>query len=177
MGGHKPTKTYLRRYTGYVEQFDTLIHFLTVEEMLVYTAELKRPVEQTQEERLAAVESTIHALGLESCRGVKIGSSLARGISGGQAKRVNIGLALVTSPRVLFLDEPTSGLDSYTSNEVMTVVKNLASRGLTVLATIHSPTPYCFNLFDRLLLLLRGNVVYFGDSSTWLGSVDGSAWL
>ena len=89
---------------------------------------------------------------------------MARGISGGQAKRVNIGIALVTNPRVLFLDEPTSGLDSYTANEVMSVVKSLAQQGITVCATIHSPTPYTFNLFDRLLLLLRGDVAYFGPS-------------
>ena len=57
-------------------------------------------------------------LGSQRCRNVKIGTQLARGISGGQAKRVNIGIALVTNPRVLFLDEPTSGLDSYTANEV-----------------------------------------------------------
>ena len=66
--------------------------------------------------------------------------------------------------QVLFLDEPTSGLDSYTANEVMSVVKSLTSFGITVCATIHSPTPYCFNLFDRLLLLLRGQVAYFGPN-------------
>lgn len=52
------------------------------------------------------------------CRDVPIGDAMVKGISGGQAKRTNIGIALVTNPRVLFLDEPTSGLDSYTSNEV-----------------------------------------------------------
>ena len=55
----------------------------------------------------------------QRCRDVRIGNVLARGISGGQAKRVNIGIALVTNPRVLFLDEPTSGLDSYTANGVL----------------------------------------------------------
>ena len=77
---------------------------------------------------------------------------------------MNIGIALVTNPRVLFLDEPTSGLDSYTSNEVMTVVKTLTKTGITICATIHNPTPYCFNLFDRLMILLHGRVVYSGEN-------------
>jgi len=68
----------------------------------------------------------------------------------------------VTNPRVLFLDEPTSGLDSYTANEVMLVVKGLVKSGMTICATIHSPTPFAFNLFDRMQILLGGNVIYFG---------------
>lgn len=163
-GGERPSRMFLRRYTGYVEQFDTLLDILTVEEMLMYTAELKRPISQPAAEKQAAVEELLDVLALNTCRSVRIGSPLARGISGGQAKRVNIGIALVTNPRILFLDEPTSGLDSYTSNEVMSVVKSLATHGITVCATIHSPTSYTFNLFDRLLLLLRGQVAYFGEN-------------
>ena len=83
---------------------------------------------------------------------------------------MNIGIALVTNPRVLFLDEPTSGLDSYTSNEVMTVVKTLTKTGITICATIHNPTPYCFNLFDRLMILLHGRVVYSGENGVQRGS-------
>ncbi len=71
-------------------------------------------------------------------RDVVIGSAMVKGISGGQAKRTNIGIGLITNPRVLFLDEPTSGLDSYTSNEVMTVVKALVADGTTICATIVS---------------------------------------
>lgn len=163
IGGETPTRRFLRRYTGYVEQSDTLLDILTVEEMLLYTAELKRSVSEPEASKRAAVEEILDVLALDTCRDVLIGSPLARGISGGQAKRVNIGIALITSPRILFLDEPTSGLDSFTSNEVMTVVKALCSSGITVCATIHSPTPYCFSLFDRLLLLLRGEVAYFGQ--------------
>ena len=161
-GGQKPSKNFLRRYTGYVEQTDTLLPILTVEEMLLYTAELKRPMSDSHESKVADVEELLQVLALDSCRNVLIGSEMARGISGGQAKRVNIGIALITNPRVLFLDEPTSGLDSFTSNEVMSVVKSLSLKGITVCATIHSPTPYAFGLFDRMLLLLRGGAAYFG---------------
>ncbi|CAL8464553.1 g4088 [Coccomyxa elongata] len=184
--GVKPSSMFLRRYTGYVEQFDTLVDVLTVEEMLLYTAQLKRPLREDHASKSAAVDTLIHDLGLEGCRNTLIGNSMNRGISGGQAcchsshslkngclhpkhgcgmwraKRTNIGIAMITNPRVLFLDEPTSGLDSYTSNEVMTVVKQLVKSGITVCATIHSPTPYAFRLFDRMMLLLRGRVVYFG---------------
>lgn len=162
--GHPASRTFLRRYTGYVEQFDTLLANLTVAEMLMYTAELKNPLATPAATKVARVNAVIEQLALAPCRDVRIGSSLARGVSGGQAKRVNIGIALVTSPRVLFLDEPTSGLDSFTANEVMTVVKGLVKTGITICATIHSPTPYCFNLFDRLMILLRGRVVYAGEN-------------
>ena len=91
-------------------------------------------------------------------------SQFCRGISGGQAKRTNVALAMVVNPRVLFLDEPTSGLDSYTSNETMTVVKSLVQEGVTICATIHSPSPYTFALFDRLLVLVRGECVYHGPN-------------
>jgi ATP-binding cassette, subfamily G (WHITE), member 2 len=75
-------------------------------------------------------------------------------------------MAMVVNPRVLFLDEPTSGLDSYTANEVMTAVKALALEGITICATIHSPSPYTFDLFDRLLVLVRGDTVYFGHNGS-----------
>ena len=84
----------------------------------MYTAELKRPISEPLADKRQNVEEVIESLALESCRNVRIGNAMARGISGGQAKRVNIGIALVGSPRILFLDEPTSGLDSFTSHEV-----------------------------------------------------------
>ncbi len=55
--------------------------------------------------------------------------------------------------------------------QVMSVVKSLASHGITICATIHSPTPYTFNLFDRLLLLLKGRVVYFGPNGALIVNV------
>ena len=63
-----PTREYLRRYTGYVEQFDTLLPILTVEEMMLYTAELKRPMSESIESKKKAVEDLVIALGLDVCR-------------------------------------------------------------------------------------------------------------
>lgn len=160
----KPSINFLRRFTGYVEQFDTLLDILTVREMLLYTAEMKRPVEEPISVKEAVVDKYIEVLGLEVCKDTKIGNNMNRGISGGQAKRTNVALAMVVNPRVLFLDEPTSGLDSYTSNETMTVVKSLVNDGVTICATIHSPSPYTFALFDRLLVLVRGECVYHGPN-------------
>ena len=161
-GGEVPTKEFLRRYTGYVEQFDTLIPTLTVYEMLLYTAELKTPTSVSHADKVLKVEQVIEKLRLQDCRNTVIGDVLNRGISGGQAKRTNIGLALVAEPRVLFLDEPTSGLDSFTAHEVMMAIREVASSGITVIATIHSPSVATFNAFDSLLMLLNGKQVYFG---------------
>jgi ATP-binding cassette subfamily G (WHITE) protein 2 len=102
--GQKPSRAFLRRFTGYVEQFDTLLGILTVEEMLLYTAEMKRPITESLASKQNAVEEVLDCLALTSCRDVKIGNPLTKGISGGQAKRVNIGIAIITNPRVLFLD-------------------------------------------------------------------------
>jgi ABC-type lipoprotein export system ATPase subunit len=103
--GQKASAPFLRRYAGYVEQFDTLLPVLTPREMLLYTAELKRPMSEPRSAKREAVESVLDKLALRSCADVMIGSALQKGISGGQSKRTNIGIALVTSPRVLFLGE------------------------------------------------------------------------
>ncbi|KAK9865323.1 hypothetical protein WJX84_007950 [Apatococcus fuscideae] len=162
--GSKPTSNFLSRHTGYVEQFDTLIGNMTVREMLLYTAEMKTIRTMPMASKVAKVIQVLEQLSLTRCQDVIIGTPLTRGISGGQAKRTNIGLALVSDPRVLFLDEPTSGLDSFTANEVMKVVKGLVQNGITICATIHSPTPSTFRLFDRMMMLLRGQMVYNGPN-------------
>ncbi|CAK0786885.1 hypothetical protein CVIRNUC_010099 [Coccomyxa viridis] len=160
--GARPTQGFLKRHTGYVEQFDTLVPELTVREMLLYTAELKCPRSEPLSQKRRRVHQLLSTLALQGCAHTVIGNVLTRGISGGQAKRTNIGIALITNPQVLFLDEPTSGLDSYTTHEVMTVVRSLLGRGITICATIHCPPPHTFNLFDRVLIMQRGRVAYFG---------------
>ena len=161
-GGRKLAKNVLQNSVGYVEQFDTLVGELTVKQMLMYTAELRLPTTFSPAEKRARVEEVLSALALESCADTVIGSALVRGISGGQAKRVNIALAMISQPAIIFLDEPTSGLDSHMANEVARTLHGLAAAGRTIVCTIHSPTAYAFALFDELLMLKRGQVIYDG---------------
>jgi len=164
-GGSKAPSS-LKNLVGYVEQFDTLIGELTVEQMLMYTAELKLPRAIGREEKKRRVDSVIESLRLTKCRQTVIGNVLKRGISGGQAKRVNIALSLITQPSILCLDEPTSGLDSSMANEVCLLLSNLAQGGCTVVATVHSPTSYAFSLFNDLFMLhAGGRTVYRGAVS------------
>ena len=163
-----------RKRTGYVEQFDTLVGELTVGEMLMYTAELLLPAEMPLANRKHRVEQVIEQLKLDDCRDTVIGGVLKRGISGGQAKRVNIGLALIPSPPVLFLDEPTTGLDSHLANEVMLIVRQLATpeSGRIVVATMHTPTALAFSLFDHLMLLRAGETIYDGPRADCKGYME-----
>lgn len=89
-----------REETGYVEQFDTLVGELSVENMLRYTSELLC-CDLTKEQRISRVDDIIARLDLEKVRHNIIGTVLKRGISGGEAKRVNIGIALIPSPKVI----------------------------------------------------------------------------
>ena len=97
----------------------------------------------------------------------RIGNPLKRGISGGERRRLNIGIEMVTSPSLLFLDEPTSGLDARNALRVMRAILRLCRvTGRTVVCTIHQPRSNVYAMFDRLLLLDRGHTVYFGPAAT-----------
>lgn len=156
------TKDVLKSVSAYVEQNDALLANLTVRETLLYQAELKCDPAEPADVRETYVDKLLELLKLTPCRDVAVGDALSRRISGGQSKRANIGVALVTRPRVLFLDEPTSGLDSETSCDVVEVMRALAQSGVTVLATIHSPSSEAFRHFDALLMLRAGRVSYCG---------------
>jgi len=173
-GGEAPTRAFLRRFTGYVEQHDTLLPNLTVRELLVYQASMKRPVSEPWEAKLGAVALLLSRLGLGGAQDTVVGTALRRGISGGEARRANIGVALITEPKVLFLDEPTSGLDSFSADEVVQLLAGLAARGgVTVCATIHSPTAFAFGHFDRVLMLHGGRTVYSGPPGSMIGYFEG----
>lgn len=88
-----------------------------------------------------------------------------KGISGGERKRTSIGVELITDPSLIFLDEPTTGLDSFTATSVMETLGDLARKdNRTVISTIHQPNSDIFEMFDRLVLLAKGKIIYFNKA-------------
>lgn len=167
VNGKKRNENKFRSMAGYVDQEDLLLDTLTVRETLMFSAQLRLPESVPYTEKLSTVDRTLEILGLSHVANSRIGGGGVRGISGGEKRRVSIGVELVTSPSVLFLDEPTSGLDSYNAFMVVKTLTSLArDAGKTIIFTIHQPRSDVFQLFDDVLVLTKGNVLYFGAAST-----------
>jgi energy-coupling factor transporter ATP-binding protein EcfA2 len=111
------------------------------------------------------VKEVIKRLGLAKVVHTKVGTSMNRGLSGGERKRLNVAQELLTDPPVLLADEPTSGLDSVAALSLVDVLAEIASGGRTVLATVHQPSSKLFARFTKVLLLAEGRVIYFGPAS------------
>ena len=140
------------------------IGVLTVRESLRYAAELRLKENLPAETKEKRVQKILDMLGLEAVADTIVGDENSRGISGGQVKRLSIGVEIVSLPDLIFLDEPTTGLDSSIAYEVMAAVRNLANQNRTVICTIHQPSPQTYLLFDKLLLLAEGRVIYYGPA-------------
>merc|ERR1712137_1367000 len=164
--GELMTKSLFRKYCGYVRQDDVLLPNLTVRQTIEFYAALRLPKSLSRKERRQRVDETLSKLGLNHCQHSPIGGEKARGISGGEKRRVSIAVELIRNPTILFLDEPTSGLDARTSLSVIETLADLAhNHGHTIVCTIHQPRNQAFNLFDRLFLLARGREIYSGPIS------------
>lgn len=99
---------------AYVEQDDLMYQNLTVRETLTCAAQLRLSSSYTDAQKKERVDTIIRQLALSKCENSRIGGPNKRGVSGGERKRVSIGIELVTEPKLIFLDEPTSGLDAFT---------------------------------------------------------------
>jgi ABC-type multidrug transport system ATPase subunit/ABC-type multidrug transport system permease subunit len=146
-----------RRVVAYVMQDDLMFSFITVIETLRFAASLRLPRNFTPKQRQDRVEEVISALGLIKCR-----DTIIRNISGGERKRVSVALELLRGPHVLLLDEPTSGLDSHQALNLCTTLKALSNSGRTICASIHQPRSAIYCLFDKLIILSEGQVMYQG---------------
>ncbi len=158
----------LKRVSGYVMQDDLLNGYLTVEETLMYTAELRLPRTFTDKERKERVDDVLKDLGLEHARHDIIGGQSKQGISGSERKRLCVCMQLLNRPQLLFLDEPTTGLDSVTALDLLYTLHALArgqsnGKAVTIVCSIHQPQAKIFNLFDSIVLLKAGHIIYQGS--------------
>ena len=153
-----------RRRTAYVPQEDIVNDELSIEENILYSALLfNRRGYLHAAEVMPMVLRAEKLLDISHIRTSVVGNAARRGISGGQKKRVSIGMELMKEAELFFLDEPTSGLDSASSMLVVNALHFLASKGVTVATTIHQPRQEILNLMDNLLLLAPGGrVAYYG---------------
>ncbi|XP_022100663.1 ABC transporter G family member 14-like isoform X2 [Acanthaster planci] len=134
--------------------------------VLAFTARLRLPSSMPYKAKIERVNEIVDTLDLNKCLDTRIGDYLHRGVSGGEKKRANIACELLTDPAVLILDEPTSGLDSTTSLQLVRNLKTYAEKThKTVVMSIHQPSSQIFHLFDRLMLLAEGQVIYFGEAN------------
>lgn len=172
---------------GYVPQDDILHADLTVWQALWYAARLRLPRDTTNTEIETRIHAVIHQLGLDGTEQTRVGDQRKRGVSGGQRKRVNLAMELLTDPPILVLDEPTSGLSSVDALSVIELLRKLADAGKTILVTIHQPSLEAFEKFDAVAVIARdgstkqvGRLAWFGrafpDSITFFEpQLSGSA--
>ncbi len=173
-----------RLQLGYVPQDDIMHRDLTVQDALYFTARLRLPSDTSDEEIHERIAQVLEQLGLRGIEHTRIGTPERRGISGGERKRVNVAMELLTDPSVLFLDEPTSGLSSEDALAVMRVLRALADTGKTVIVTVHQPSREVFELFNQVVVVGRdaeggsGQVAYYGpafpDAITFFNPTVGS---
>mmetsp|Transcript_41146 Transcript_41146/g.66286 ORF Transcript_41146/g.66286 Transcript_41146/m.66286 type:complete len:861 (-) Transcript_41146:2376-4958(-) len=142
---------------GFVPQDDILYPELTVEETVLFSAQSRLPRFASQEYTAKVLEDTLVTLGLGHVRKSKISS-----LSGGEIKRVSIGMELITQPSILIMDEPTSGLDSAAAYHMMKTIREIADNDVAVVAVLHQPTTRIYDLLDELILLKSGKAVYVG---------------
>ncbi|CDU22090.1 related to ADP1-ABC transporter [Sporisorium scitamineum] len=167
-------QTSSRRAIGFVDQEDALPAFSTVREALQMAADLSLPDNVSRTEKREIVDKVIRQLGLERVANKRIGDASRRALSGGERRRVSIGCALVSRPRLLIADEPLSGLDAFSAARVISALRELATGSqvgsTTVIVTVHQPSSDIFYSFDQIMLMAQGVVIYHGspaDSLSW----------
>ncbi|PBK70004.1 ABC transporter [Armillaria solidipes] len=155
---------------GFVPQQDVIPPMLTVYEALLFAARLRLPESVSDSEKQARVLYIMDKLGISEVKNSRIGwgdagGGKTRGISGGEMRRVSIGLELIASPDVLILDEPTSGLDSVSAARVANLLHDIAhdtQHPTAVIASIHQPSSRLYQTFDQILVLSHGHTLYSG---------------
>ncbi|KAF2013083.1 hypothetical protein BU24DRAFT_264171 [Aaosphaeria arxii CBS 175.79] len=149
---------------GYVPQDDIVLPELTVRENILHSALIRLPKGWTRREIEEHVDTLIHCLDLSHVENSLVGDVINPVLSGGQRKRVSIGIELAAAPMMLILDEPTSGLDATSALSIIKLLKSLSDLGVNVICIIHQPRREIFLSLDRVLLLAGGRQIYLGNT-------------
>ncbi len=157
----------LRSRIGMVPQDDVVHGQLTVDQALMYAAELRLPPDTTVEDRRQVVQQVLSELEMTQHADTRVDK-----LSGGQRKRASVALELLTGPSLLILDEPTSGLDPALDRQVMTMLRQLADAGRVVLVVTHSLT--YLDVCDQVLLLAPGGKTAFCGPPSMIGQAMGT---
>ncbi|KAJ5703952.1 hypothetical protein N7493_011090 [Penicillium malachiteum] len=165
LNGRVAKPSQLRDLIGFVPQDDILLPDLTVRENIMHSARIRLGGVWNKHEIQEYVDSLIMSLGLAHVQHQLVGSPDNRRISGGERKRVNVGLELAAAPSMLILDEPTSGLDTTTALSLIVSLKALPQRGIAVICVVHQPRVEIFEAFDQLMVLDSGKQVYLDKAA------------
>ncbi|XP_062824837.1 ATP-binding cassette sub-family G member 8 [Anolis carolinensis] len=161
INGKPTTRQLVKKCTAHVREDDRLLPNLTVKETLLFIAKL-RLAKISDSERKKRVEDVIAELRLRQCANTRVGNEYIRGVSGGERRRVSIGVQLLWNPGILIFSDPTSGLDSFTAHNLVITLSRLARGNRLVLMSVHQPRSDIFQLFDLVLLMTSGITVYSG---------------
>jgi ABC-type multidrug transport system ATPase subunit len=157
----------LKRYVSYIPQEDAFDEQLTIGENLQFAAAIRSP-HLSRRDRMRRLEAKLIELGLGERRDAVVGSALKKTLSGGERKRLNIGLDMIGMSDVYLFDEPTSGLSSKDSEHVIEIIRSMAHNKI-IIVTIHQPSSKIFQMFRKAILLDKGGrLVFFGTPSDML---------
>lgn len=157
----------LKQYVTYIPQFDAFDEHLTIGENLDFAAAIRSPY-LSRRERSRRIDGKLAELGLNERRDSVVGATHKKTLSGGERKRLNIGLDMIGSADIYLFDEPTSGLSSKDSEHVMEIIRAMAHNKI-VIVTIHQPSSKIFQMFNKAMLLDRGGrMVFFGTPGEML---------
>jgi ABC-type multidrug transport system ATPase subunit len=157
----------LKQYLSYMPQQDAFDEHLTIGENLLFAAAIRAP-HLSRRDRSRRLEAKLIELGLGERRDAVVGSPESKALSGGERKRLNIGLDMIGMSDVYLFDEPTSGLSSKDSEHVMEIIRGLAHNKI-VIVTIHQPSSKIFQMFHKAILLDKGGrLAFFGTPSDML---------
>ncbi|KAL5435564.1 hypothetical protein PMIN05_007233 [Paraphaeosphaeria minitans] len=164
VNGHPKNMAKYKKLIGFVPQDDIVIPELTVRENILHSARCRLPMTWKDRDIQAYVDALISCIGLSHVQHSLVGDANKPVVSGGQRKRVSIGMELAAAPMCIFLDEPTSGLDATSASSIMRLLKAITKLGVTTITIIHQPREQIFNGFDNILLLGLGSEIYAGPT-------------